>query len=464
MKKIKYFLILSTFVFLVTFSGDCSKSEKYVFEVSSLFEKRANPSDFSESSSLVLKTDSNRTARTDKVSNPVSDISIDTKILKGSGVLPFEGFISMTYQKPQSDFTVNPPTFAGNMEWLKTHRTNLAVCSKVFWIEHAPGEYGYANSDTAINLGPVDEINAPLRPIYEIQGASYLAEIKSTDSYIPWIHPDVPTGRVINADDINSDKMHIDMSSISNMIFSSYSTAVTGSVNAFPTINWTVGGITIPIANLRLGGPNSDGDFKLRFVPQLQFNENGNLADSNNQVMRRPGIQFVFESTLKLVDAGLGGLNLAEFRIFMPAILMFNTTGSDGDLQVDFEPFASIARGDAQPTGFDKIIVTAGTPLGIQGQETAIMIRESLKNSLRNSTDALGIFITSTIAFSSGFNKYRKSSGTYDINFDVVTVPTTCVNHTMDICWSYNGLIDTQVLPAAPNSTNIASFVLLNKR
>lgn len=463
MKQFKRLQLLVIFLFLLIFSADCNKGEKYVFDVRAVFEKKSIPADATVTSSIMIKTDSNRTARIEKVTNPISDVTIDTKILQGSGIFPFEGFVSMTYQKPQNDFTVNPPTFAGNMAWLSNHRTMLAVCSKVFWIENAPGEYGYNNTDTTINLGPVDDLTAQLRPIYEIQGASYLAEIKQTDSYIPWVHPDVPTGRAITLADITSNKMHIDMSSLSTLIFSSYSAAVSSSVSSFPTISWTVGPVTIPIANLRLGGPGNNGDFRLRFVPQLQSNEGGNTADTNNQVIRKPGINYVFEATLRLVDAGLGA-NIAEFKIFMPAMLMFNTTGDNGDLQVDFEPFASIARGDPQPTGFDKIIVTASTPLGIQGTSTANMIRESLKNSLRTSSANLGIFLTSTIAFSSGFNKYRKSSGSYDLNFDVVTVPTTCVNHTMDVCWTYKGLIDTQVLPAGPSSTNIAAFVLLNKR
>lgn len=463
MKQFGRLQFLAVFLFLLIFSADCNKGEKFVFEVRAIFEKITIPAGSTVTSSIMIKTDSNLTARIDKVPNAISDISIDTKILQGNGVLPFDGFVSMTYQKPQTDFTVNSPTFAGNMNWLSDHRTMLAVCSKVFWIENAPDEYGYNNTDTAINLGPVDDMTAQLRPIYEIQGASYLAEIKQTDSYIPWIHPDVPTGRTITLADINSSSMHLDMSSLSTLIFGAYSSTVATSVSSFPTINWTIGPVTIPVANLRLGGPNNDGDFRLRFIPQLQSNESGNTSDSNNQVMRKPGINFVFESTLRLVDAGLGA-NIAEFKIFLPAMLMFNTTGNNGDVQVDFEPFASIARGDAQPTGFDKIIVTASTPLGIQGQETANMIRESLKSGLRGSSANLGIFVTSTIAFTSGFNKYKKSSGSYDLNFDVITVPTVCVNHTMDMCWTYKGVIDTQVLPATASSTRIAAFVLLNKR
>ncbi len=368
----------------------CNKTTPSRYSVTANFHRKTIPASSTQTQTMSFIDTLALAKRTDKVNMHISDIDVIGNRINGDAIPPLTTFVSMTYFRKEGDIMTKGNAFAGNTGWLSGHVGDIAVCTDALWIGSAPNEFDYHGADSTVNVALTDDLGASLHPVYREAGASYLVKITDGDQYIPWIHPDVPTGRAITLDDINSNKKHLDMMSLTLMLFNSLSGAVSGSVAAMPTISWTkiiptpIGPdtITIPLANVRLGGPNNDGDFKLHFMPQLQSNENGTIGDSTNQVMRGPGIGFYFEGTLNVKDIALN-TNIAAVKIVVPVFLTFQRNDNSGDFQVELQPIADLSRGLAgNSTGLDKIIVLANTPFGIASQNAADTIRSAVITSL----------------------------------------------------------------------------------
>jgi hypothetical protein len=198
-------------------------------------------------------------------------------------------------------------------------------------------------------------------------------------------------------------------------------------------------------------------------LPQIQFNEQGNVSDATNQPIRGGGIGFYFEGTIDLHDPMAGAVPFGNLRVIIPAFLIFEVTDNTGDFQVELQPTADLARGlGAAAMGMDKIVVLSNTPLGVQANTVANSVRNSVRDALlatANDGGATGLFVTSTIAFSSGVNKYRKRPAP-QIEFDVVLLPDDCNQYDNPLCFTYNGLLSTQVQPETDGSTRVSSFIM----
>jgi hypothetical protein len=467
MKKItkKHLYLLAFIVFFTSVFAGCPDTEKSVYNVTARFQRKTLPAASTQVQTLSFIDTLEFAKRTDKVNMHVSDIDITGVRVSGDRVPPLTTFVSMTYFRKEGDIMSTGNGFAGNTGWLTNHVGEIAICTDALWIGSAPNEFGYNGTDSAVNIALTDDLSASLHPVYRESGASYLAKMTDGEQYIPWIHPEVPTGRAITVADINAPQKHVDMRSLTILLHTSLSTAISGAITAMPTFSWTLpAGINIPLVRAALGGPNRDGDFKLHFIPQLQSNENGAIGDNANQVMRAPGIGFYFEATIDIRDAVTNLISVGTIKIVVPAILMFQRTDANGDFQVELQPIADLSRGlGANSTGLDKIIVLATTPFGIASTSSAATIRTGVITALTGmatGAGGLGAFITSTIAFSSGFNKYKPNKQFASIDFDIVTVPNDCNNFQNPLCFKYKGLVPTQVQPEGTNSSMISTFIL----
>lgn len=456
-----------TIICLSSIFSTCSKEEKIknVYNVTATFMRKTIPASSTQTQTLSFIDSTVRISRTDKVNMNVSDINVTMNKLTGNVVPPLIASTSLTFFRKDNDVLSNFNGFAGNTGWLGNHCGDLAVCTETIWLEHAPTEFGYNNSDSTVNIALTDDVNSSLHPVYRASGASYLAELRDNDQYIPWIHSDVPTDSAITMDDVTSNKKHLDMRSLTRMLFANISASVSASITGMPTFSWTLPlGINVPLVKANLGGPADDGNFKLHFVPQLQSNENGNISDTNNQVMRSPGIAFYFEATVALRDGLTNLIPIGTLKIIIPSFLTFERVDAQGNFQVELQPISDMTNGLAgSSTGVDKIIILATTPFGIASTSTASMIKESIKASLISTSTGnggLGVFITSTIAFSTGFNKYMPNKQLDKLEFDIITIPNDCNNQNSPLCFSYNGIIPTQVQPEGSGSTTISTYIL----
>ncbi|WP_114751958.1 hypothetical protein [Pleomorphovibrio marinus] len=283
--------------------------------------------------------------------------------------------------------------------------------------------------------------------------------------YIPWDHPDVPDQSIPDLQAITSDDMHLDIRMLSRLLFDKLSGALTTAVEGMTAFPLTLpGGIQLPIVRVSLGGDDRAGEFRLHYLPQVQFNEQGSVTDGNNRPIRQEGMGFYFEGTIDLHEPLSGYIPLGKLRIIIPAFLIFEVPMTNiANFQVELQPIADLAQGlGANARGMDKIVVLANTPLGVQAETVADLVRNSVRDeliALANDDGAMGMFVTSTIAFSSGVNKYRKRP-TSQIDFDVVLVPDNCNQHNNPMCFTYKGLLSSQVQPETNSSTRVSCFIL----
>lgn len=464
---------LSCFFIIVLFT-DCNQTEKIpnVYEVTANFHRKTIPEASTETQVLQFTTPGEFAARTEQVNMLVSDINVTAIRTEGNQTPPFTAFVSQTFFRHPDDLLSGFSTVAGNINWLRNRTGEIAICTESLWLEHGSESFGYQNSDSTINFAQLYSQNSPLQPIYLEAGASYLAAFTDQTLYIPWVHPDVPTDRIINNDDINSELMHLDLRSLTRLLFDVFSDATATAVSEMSSFPLSLpGGINIPLVQVSLGGPNNDGDFKLHYLPQLQYDGAGDATGVENQLINQPGIGFYFEGTISLKDGIFGAAPIGAIRVIIPAFLVFESTmfGTDfgsnaGNLVVDLQPIAELAQNMEEfSLGMDKIVVLTNTPLGIQANTVANRVRSGIQDALvdmASEGEALALYLTSTTAFTTGVNKYRKNPAK-QLKLDVFLVPTDCgLQHDNPMCFQYNGMVSTQVQPESTGSTKIACFIL----
>jgi hypothetical protein len=464
------FLVTISLLFL---SANCNPngSVPNVYEITAQFLRRTNPTDQTQTSNLQFSSPPGMSVRTDKVTMQISDIHVNATRTSGNRIPPFTAFVSQTFFRKNTDLLQGFSGVAGNLEWLRNRTGEIAICTESLWLEHGTESFGYQPADSTINMTQVHNLSSPLQPVYREAGASYLTTFTQQTMHIPWAHPDVPEGITPNLESISNPAMHLDMRLVTRILFDALSGALTATLDAMPRMPNNdaiavyslepVDGVSIPVARVLLGGHGRTGSFKLHYIPQMQYNEQGN-STANNQRISVAGMGFYFEGTIELQDFR-SGTPIGNLRVIIPAFLEFNATDRSGDLQVDMQPIADLARGlNSDALGLDKIVVLANTPFGIEATRLAQSVKEGIVNSLvqmANNGNATGAFVGSTIAFSSGFNKYRKKPAT-QLEFDVVLIPDNCQQHDNPLCFTYNGLVSTQVQPVTRNSTRISCFVL----
>lgn len=461
-------------IFSSVFFTGCDETEKIpnVYEVTSTFHRKTIPEAGTETQVLQLTTPGEFAARTEKVSMNVSDINVTAVKTEGNRIPPFTAFVSQTFFRHPGDLLSGFSTVAGNAEWLKNRTGEIAICTESLWLEHGSESFGYQNTDSTINLAQAFNQGSPLQPVYREAGASYMAAFTDQTLYIPWAHPEVPGDRMIDIDDVNSELMHFDLRSLTRLLFGVFSDATATAVSEMSSFPLSLpGGINIPLVQVSLGGSNNDGDFKLHYLPQLQYNGAGSAAGEENQVINRPGVGFYFEGTINLRDGVFGAVPVGAIRVIIPAFLVFESTvwgtihGSDaGNLGVVLQPIAELSQNMGTSSfGMDKIVVLTSTPLGVQAGTVANEVRGGIQSALVDMAtegEALELYLTSTVAFSTGVNKYRKNPAKQP-EYDVFLVPTNCgLQHDNPMCFQYNGIITTQVQPETPESTQVACFVL----
>lgn len=465
LKRTVYYILITLGFFL--FIGQSCNNRPYTFKVKTEFMRKFIPEDRTERDSLILITQNKRVIRSDRINlQQLSDISITDKTLTGSGVLPYEGFISLSFLNDGKSTEGFSSGFSGDKSWLDSHLNNLAVVSKIFWIEHAPSEYDYTPSACSLNFEIPYEIEGGLNPVYKFSsGSSYLAEIKGEDDFIPWHHPGIINPDNIDFNCISNDNMCFDMQSLTRILFNSFSTSIRGAVQGIPQFSIPIA--NIPVARAELGGNGNDGDFILRFIPQTQFNERGNVSDRNNPPIRMQGIAFLFEGIINIVTPQVAGRSItyASLKVYIPIFLFFDRREAIRDFDIEIQPLQDIVNGVENPFGLEKIVVLSNTPFNILGNETATRVRDAMVDgmrNLRNDPQMNSLALVTNAGLSIGVNKYLKADRriTDYTAYDIITVPARNCDNTMPLCFEYNGIFSTQVQPEDGNHIPIKTFIL----
>lgn len=434
-------VILLFFILLLT-ANRCTRTSPNNFNVKSTFETRFNPPSESRLNNLEFLSNQKLSSRVEKLEMNISDISVSGNRIEGDQIPPFTAFVSQTFFRKYNDLIAGYASHDGNIDWIQNRVGEIAICTDAIWLESGPNSFGYAPSDSTINIAGTHRVDSELNPVYRQAGSSYLAMLTSTQGYIPWSHPEV-TGRLTPEIISNEDK-HLDIKTTVSLLFDMLSSTV---IEAIEDID--------DIYEVKLGGENNEGEFELHYVPQLQSNETGPVSTRN----LRSGMAFYFSADL---IGSIGPLEIVDVRLIIPIFLEINFT-SPQSIQVDIQPLADLARGEGSNSmGITEIVVMVNTPLGIAGNELASLIRNEMISGLTNtsSEETQTAFLSSTLAFSTGFQKYLDGRSLQDMDFDVYTVPTNCRAHDNPLCFEYNGFINTQVMPMTNESSEIACFIL----
>ena len=441
-------------IFLLSPACETTPKEPTLTEGRAILTRGFTNPALNQSDTLVLRSNEPRVVRKENIAVLVSDLTVTSRQLSGGGLLPYEAYVSATFFRNNNLFNNYTNAGGGNLEWLASHLDRLAIVTKANYIQHA-NDYEYEPGDSTLNITALDNPNSELHPVYDASGASYLAHLDRTDIFIPWSHPDVDPDNIDANCFLNAppDVQCIDMQALTRMLYGSF----TGAVSA------SVAGMSLPAgATAALGGPNNDGAFKLRFVPQTQYK----TGTSDNDRIVGKGVAFIFEGTIR-INAPILPVGIAELKLYLPVFLFMNRISNDLLFTTELQPFRDIAAGITPAYGTDKIVVLTQTAMGILSNTVADSARTSILRGLANlpNTDTLfaATMLTANAGLEFGFNRYidKQRKVGNRLNYQVIALPTQCVNRpTQPLCFEYNGIIDTQVQPEDGNHTPIHLFVL----
>ncbi len=455
MKTITKLFLLPT-VSLLLLAATCKNTQDgpTVTEGKAVFMRSFNSPSLNQVDSLVLRSDGPRAARKEALGLWLSDLSVQGSVLSGGGVLPYEAYIAATFLREKDLFDGYQHASGGDVAWLQSRLDRLAIATKANYIQHSE-DYDYEPSDAALKIVASDDPHAEVHPIYFATGASYFARLDQSDDFIPWNHPDVDPNILDTACFFSTDPdvRCIDVQSLTRMLYNSLANAIAA---RFDSTSLAMGATAV------LGGPNNDGAFKLRFVPQLQYQSGENIEYN----MAKPGVAFIFEGNFRIIAPYIP-INVAHIKFYIPLFLVFNRLNNDLVFSLDLYPLEELADSIVPATGMEKIAVFTHGMTGPLSQMVADSALFSIQSGLLAYATSDTLFAQQLMqqmgALEMGFTKYidqNRPISNY-AQFQIIALPTQCANRAEQaLCFEYNGIFDTQVQPEDGHHTPIHLFVL----
>lgn len=230
---------------------------------------------------------------------------------------------------------------------------------------------------------PIPVPGSELTPI-RTAGSSFLIRVEEDDVSIPFTAP----------------AQLIDMRRLITQLFNGLRQAIVAGIG--------------DDSRIALGGQNSDGDFRMYFVPHVTHS---GLLESGRNVK---GVGFIVAFSVTVLDPALNFVPIGTAHVFMPISLLFEP--EDTNYRIAMDPFSFISGGLYQPENLDRITVYANSLLaGFTNSYIAGEVRTGMINALTNLPDEeLEVIDLQLEILALGINSYLDNDRTIPENFDVI--------------------------------------------